>query len=86
VPVAEQVLQFYAASSDDASGKNWIRDYPVASVLRYMDEMTNFCKAEHASLLELVNEKQELTDEVQTQADAMLEAFRKIFVVADEEK
>ncbi len=86
VPVAVQVLQFYAASSDDASGKNWIRDYPVASVLRYMDEMTNFCKAEHASLLELVNEKKELTDEVQTQADAMLEAFRKIFVVADEEK
>ncbi|MBW2703823.1 MAG: F0F1 ATP synthase subunit alpha [Deltaproteobacteria bacterium] len=86
VPVAEQVLQFYAASSDDASGKNWIRDYPVASVLRYMQEMTNFCKAEHAGLLELLNEKKELTDEVQAKADAMLEAFRKIFVVADEEK
>jgi F-type H+-transporting ATPase subunit alpha len=40
MPVAHQILQFYAASQlDPATKKTWIRDVPVSDVRRFMQEL-----------------------------------------------
>jgi F-type H+-transporting ATPase subunit alpha len=82
VPVAEQILRLYAATSTDAAGKNWIRDYPVSAVHRYMQEMLVHCRQTRPALLQEIAEKKQLTDALQEGIDAMLEDFRKVFVPA----
>ncbi len=79
IPVEEQVLQIYAATSTDAAGKNWVRDYPEHEMRRYMDEMLGFCRQKHPELLAEIAEKRVLSDALQEKLDGMLEAFRRVF-------
>ncbi|MBN2493278.1 MAG: F0F1 ATP synthase subunit alpha [Deltaproteobacteria bacterium] len=83
VPVDEQVLRLYAATSADDKGVNWIRHYPVEDIARYMDELVAFCKDRQPEVLDSIRDRRELSDEVQAKADAALEAFRKVFVPSE---
>jgi F-type H+-transporting ATPase subunit alpha len=80
LPVEQQVLQFYAGTSKDASsGKNWIRDVPVSQVQRYMTELAQYARANGASTLEKMKGKDGLTTEVKAELDKLLSAFRDVF-------
>ena len=83
VPVAEQILQIYAATSADAQGVNWIRNYPVQQVRRYMQEMLAFIRSRHAEVINEINDKKKLDDNLQKKIDGLLTEFAKQFVVEE---
>ena len=77
--VEEQVLMLYAGTAKDASGKNWIRDYPVDAIQRYRDELLTYARRQHPETLKQVREKKVLDDELQGKLDQLLEGFRGEF-------
>jgi len=79
IPVEEQILQIYAATSTDEAGANWIRKYPTGAIRRYMDELISFARSRHADLLKEIREKKVLSDELQAKLDKMLTAFAGLF-------
>jgi F-type H+-transporting ATPase subunit alpha len=83
IPVAEQILQIYAATSADAQGVNWIRNYPVQQVRRYMQEMLAFVRSRHAEVINEINDKKKLDDNLQKKIDGLLTEFAKQFVVEE---
>ena len=76
--VEEQVVAIYAAAPQEQR-PSWIRQYPVADVGRYEEEMLAFMKAGHAPILEAIAQSGQLKDEVRAELDAALDAFGKIF-------
>jgi F-type H+-transporting ATPase subunit alpha len=80
IPVAEQILQIYAATAADDKGVNWIRTYPVPAIKRYMTELVGFARAKHALVLETITKKKVLDDDLQAAMDRVLQEFRKQFV------
>src|SRR5216110_827635 len=42
MPVEKQIVQIYAGTQRDKSGKGWIRDYEVSDIGRYMSELLEF--------------------------------------------
>jgi F-type H+-transporting ATPase subunit alpha len=83
VPVAEQVLQIYAATSANAEGVNWIRNYPVTAVHRYMQEMLAFARSRHAEVVKEITDKKKLDDNLQKKIDNLLTEFAKQFVAEE---
>ena len=75
IPVEEQILQIYAATSTDEAGTNWIRKYPTAAIRRYMDELVAFARSRHGEVLKEIREKKVLSDELQAKLDKVLTAF-----------
>ena len=79
IPVEEQILMLYAGTSVDEKDVNWIRNYPVDSIGRYVEELRRFAKEKHADKLKKLAEKATLDDATVADLDAILTDFRKTF-------
>ncbi len=79
IPVEKQVVQIYAATQKDEGGQIWIRPVPVAQVVRYMKELTEFLEARHGAILRTIAEKKALDDGLRKQIDEALKEFRTVF-------
>src|SRR5437763_5056796 len=79
MPVEKQIVQIYAGTQKDKSGKVWIRDVEVAEVGRYVGELLEFMDTRHPEILKLLREKKDLTDDVRTALDGALEEFKSVF-------
>src|SRR5207237_10124801 len=81
VPMAveKQIVQIYAGTQRDKSGKGWIRDYEVSDIARYMSELLEFMDTRHPEVLKLLREKKDLTDDVRNALDGALTEFRDVF-------
>ncbi|AKU92866.1 F0F1 ATP synthase subunit alpha [Vulgatibacter incomptus] len=79
LPVEKQVIQLYAATAKDANGVGWIRNVPVDSVKRYMEELTAFMDSSFPDVAKLIAEKKELNAEVKGALDKALVAFADVF-------
>ena len=77
--VEKQVVQIYAGTQRDKSGTGWIRAIEVSDVGRYMGELMSFLEARHPTVLTLIREKKDLTDDVRAALDAALEDFKSSF-------
>jgi F-type H+-transporting ATPase subunit alpha len=86
MPVEKQILQIYAGTQRDKSGKGWIRDIEVSEIQRFMNELNEFMDTRHPEVLRLVREKKDLTDEVRARIDQALTEFRDVFEHAHKEK
>ena len=77
IPVEKQVIQIYAATQKDENGQIWIRPVPVAEVVRYMKELTEFVEARHGGILKTLVEKKALDEACLRRAiDDALREFR----------
>jgi len=81
VPMAVewQIVQIYAGTQRDKSGKGWIRDIEVADVSRFMAELIAFMETRHPEIGKLIREKKDLSEDVRGALDAALAEFRDIF-------
>ncbi len=79
MPVEDQILSIYAATPKAGREKTWVRDLPTGDVQRYLDEMLDFVKAQHAEILREISEKKILSDELKANIDAALDAFAGVF-------
>jgi F-type H+-transporting ATPase subunit alpha len=55
--VERQVVQLYAATSKDATGKNWIRDVAVEKVGEWLKGLMEFLDTRHAQVFKMILEK-----------------------------
>jgi F-type H+-transporting ATPase subunit alpha len=78
-PVQEQVLMLYAGTARDSQGRNWVRDYPVKLIRRYVRELVEFARTKHPQVLQEIARKKNLDDELQEKMDRLLEEFRELF-------
>ncbi len=79
MPVEKQIIQIYAGTERDKSGKGWIAHVEVADVQRYIKELLEFMEARHAGTMKLLKEKMALSDDVRAGIDAALTEFRDTF-------
>jgi F-type H+-transporting ATPase subunit alpha len=79
IPVEEQILMLYAGTSVDEKDVNWIRNYPVDSIGRYVEELRRFAREKHPDKLKKLAEKATLDDATVADLDAILTDFRKTF-------
>ncbi|HCF57916.1 MAG TPA: F0F1 ATP synthase subunit alpha [Myxococcales bacterium] len=82
MPVEQQVVQLYAATRRDESGKPWIRPVPVGQISKYLKELTEFVASKHPEIYTAILEKKQLTDEITAQLDTALREFREIFALS----
>ena len=68
--VTEQVLSLYAGT------KGFLDDVPVKAVQRWEEDFLRFAQDKHSGLINLLEEKQELTDEVVTKIEACIKDFK----------
>jgi F-type H+/Na+-transporting ATPase subunit alpha len=80
IPIQEQILQIYAATSTDNSGANWIRKYPVSAIQSFMRGLVQFARSKHAETMKALREKKVLDDEMQQRLDRILEEYCNQFV------
>jgi F-type H+-transporting ATPase subunit alpha len=74
--VERQVVQLYAATSKDETGKNWIRDVAVEKVGEWLKGLMEFLDTRHAQVFKMILEKKELTQEVKDALNKGLKAYR----------
>src|SRR5690349_11947737 len=86
MPVEKQIVQIYAGTQRDKSGKGHIRDIEVSDVSRYMTELVEFIETRHPEVLKLLREKRDLTDDVRAALDRALEEFRDVFRPTEQAK
>jgi len=79
LPVDLQLIQIYAATEKDEKGVNWIRNFKVQSIQRYMEELTAYIEANHQELRSEIKKKKALDAELRSNIDAMLKKFNTIF-------
>jgi len=79
IPVEEQILMLYAGTSVDEKEENWIRNYPMDEIGRYVEELRRFAREKHADKLKKLAEKATLDDATVADLDAVLTDFRKTF-------
>jgi F-type H+-transporting ATPase subunit alpha len=72
-PVERQVLVVYAATT------GYIDQIPVGAVGRYESDLCDFAEAKHPEVLKTLREKRELTPEVKTQLNGVLDEFKGRF-------
>ncbi|MGI5862950.1 MAG: F0F1 ATP synthase subunit alpha [Myxococcales bacterium] len=82
MPVEQQVVQLYAATRRDETGKPWIRPVPVEQISKYLKELTEFVASKHPEIYTAILEKKQLTDEITAQLDKALREFREIFALS----
>ena len=80
VPVEQQILQIYAATSRNPEGRPWLRDIEVKDVRRYVAELSEFALAKHEDVLKSIVEKKDLSDEIKAKLDSLLAAFTDAFL------
>jgi len=74
-----QIIQIYAATEKDEKGVNWIRNFKVQNIQRYMEELTAYIDANHQELRTEIKKKKALDAELRSNIDAMLKKFNTIF-------
>src|SRR5213082_95574 len=79
MPVEKQIVQIYAGTQKDKSGKGWIREIEVTDISRYMSELIEFMETRHPEVLKMLREKKDLTDDVRAALDRALEEFKSVF-------
>jgi F-type H+-transporting ATPase subunit alpha len=79
IPVEMQILMLYAGTAVDENDVNWIRNFPVESIERYVEELRRFAREKHADKLKKLAEKAVLDDETVADLDTILTEFGKIF-------
>jgi F-type H+/Na+-transporting ATPase subunit alpha len=78
--VAAQIVQLYAGTQNvPGEKKTWLRDLPVQDVQRYVVELLSFVGAKYPKLLDLIEEKKDLTDDVKAAIETALKDFRDVF-------
>ena len=77
--VDKQIIQIYAGTERDKTGKGWIAHVEVADVQRYIKELLEFMDSRHAATVKLLKDKLALTDEVRAGLDQALTEFRDTF-------
>ncbi len=80
MPVEKQVMQLYAATNrDDAGKRGWIRQVPVADVVRWMREFLEFSDGRYPELSKDIATKRELTADIKTTLNKALTEFNEMF-------
>jgi F-type H+-transporting ATPase subunit alpha len=80
MPVEKQVMQLYAATNrDDAGKRGWIRQVPVADVVRWMREFLEFSDGRYPQLAKDIATKRELTADIKTALNKALTEFNEMF-------
>jgi F-type H+-transporting ATPase subunit alpha len=79
LPVAEQVVQIYAATPRADGKPSWLRGYPTDDVTRYGNEMVEFMRAEHPEILAEITSTGALGDALKKKLEEALDAFAKQF-------
>ncbi len=77
--VGEQIISICAGTGKDQDGSNWIRSYPVGVIGRYLEEMVEYCRSRNPELIDSIEEKKVLDDDIQSKMDQMFDEFRKVF-------
>ncbi|MBM7112966.1 F0F1 ATP synthase subunit alpha [[Archangium] primigenium] len=80
MPVEKQVMQLYAATNrDDAGKRGWIRQVPVADVVRWMKEFIEYTDSRHPSLAADIQSKRELTNDIKATLNKAIGEFNDLF-------
>jgi F-type H+-transporting ATPase subunit alpha len=82
MPVERQVVQLYAATSKDESGKNWIRDVDVDKVGAWLKGLMDFLDSRYPQVFKAILDKKELTQEIKDLLNKGLKEFRDVFAAA----
>jgi F-type H+-transporting ATPase subunit alpha len=78
--VERQVIQIYAATNrDDPKKRGWIRDVPVADVVRYVKELLEFVDGKYPSLPGDIATKRELTGDIKSALNKAIGEFNEVF-------
>jgi F-type H+-transporting ATPase subunit alpha len=72
-PMEKQVVIIYAAIN------GFLDDYDVEILLRYEEELFNFLGANYSSLIDAVRDKKKIDDEVKSNLEDALNAFKEVF-------
>jgi F-type H+-transporting ATPase subunit alpha len=78
-PLEKQVVIIFAATEKDENGKSFIRDYPVESIRRYVQELLSFMDTKHPEVLKMIAEKKALDDDLKARIVRALKEFKDIF-------
>ncbi|WNG23135.1 F0F1 ATP synthase subunit alpha [Cystobacter fuscus] len=80
MPVEKQVMQLYAAiNREDPSKRGWIRQVPVADVVRWMKEFLEFTDSRHPQVAKDILAKRELTADIKTALNKAITEFNELF-------
>ncbi|MCP4603981.1 MAG: F0F1 ATP synthase subunit alpha [Proteobacteria bacterium] len=73
ISVSKQILVIYAGT------KGYLDDYSLQTVSRYEKELLKFVDEKHKNLLDLIDKKKVLDDEVEAALHKVLDAFKQVF-------
>ncbi len=73
IHVSKQILALYAGVN------GYLDDYPQDAVSRYETELYRFVDEKHRSVMDLLNEKKVLNEEVENAFNKVLDAFKTVF-------
>ena len=80
MPMARQVIQIYATSNkDDAGKRGWVRDVPVADIVRWNKEFLAFCDAKFPQIEKDIADKKELTADLKAALNKAIAEFNPTF-------
>jgi F-type H+-transporting ATPase subunit alpha len=71
MPVEDQILIIYAGV------RGFLDDYPVEDIKQFEVDFLQHMKANHPQLVNEISEKSEITDEMETQLNQVIEDFKK---------
>jgi len=78
--VSLQIIQLFAGTQNKpGERKTWVRDVPVKDVQRYATELGLFLSSRHGPLLDLIEDKKDLSDDVKVGIEAALKEFTELF-------
>jgi F-type H+-transporting ATPase subunit alpha len=86
MPVAQQVVQLYAATQKDANGVPWVRNVPVKQITRYVTELIGFTESRFPGVLKSLTEKADIGkpgSEMRKKLDEVLVAFADVFQASE---
>lgn len=73
MPVMDQAMSIYAGAH------GYLDDIPVSDVVRFRDEFLDFIHASKPEIVEALEKAQKFTDEIETDLNAAIEAFKLQF-------
>ena len=80
MPVEKQVMQIYAATNrDDPSKRGWLRDIPVADIVRWAREFTEYMDARFPDFAKKLLGKDGFTGELKAQLNKAITDFNATF-------
>jgi len=77
--VSEQVVQLFAATPQEGVRPSWVRNIPVEQVPRYAEELLQFLRSQHPSILSGIDELNQLTSDLKASLEKALDEFANVF-------